>query len=224
LTQRRAGAAALVRSAAVEDPRTQAARAHFDRWSATYEQDRAARRLREIQTHALEMLELAPRDVLLDLACGTGAAVREAAATVPRAVGFDLSPAMIARARELATTLQNVEYVQGDVSGRLPFADGEYSAILCTTAFHHFPHPQNTIAEMARVLAPGGRVVIADGNRSHPAVLVIDLLLRVFQRSHVGFHSPTQLRSDLDAACFVNITTSTIWRGAYAFVRAERTR
>jgi ubiquinone/menaquinone biosynthesis C-methylase UbiE len=206
----------------VEDSRTRAARAHFDRWSATYEQDGASRWLREIQTAALQMLGLTPGDGLLDLACGTGAAVREAAATVTRAVGFDLSAAMIARARELAATFENVAFVEGDVSDRLPFADEEFTAVLCTTAFHHFPHQPETITEISRVLAPGGRLVIADANRSHPAVFVLDLLLRIFQASHVGFRSPRQLRSDLRAARFTAITTRTIWAGGYAFARAER--
>jgi ubiquinone/menaquinone biosynthesis C-methylase UbiE len=205
------GATPLIRSAGVEDPRTRAARTHFDRWSATYEQDRAARRLREIQTHALGMLELTPTDVLLDLGCGTGAAVREASASVRRAVGFDLSAVMIDRARELAGTLDNVEFLQGDVSDRLPFGDAEFTAILCTTAFHHFARQQDTIREIARVLAPLGRVVIADANRSHPAVFVLDLALRLFQRSHVGFRSPGQLSSDLRAVGLAEVTTSMIW-------------
>jgi ubiquinone/menaquinone biosynthesis C-methylase UbiE len=208
----------------VEDPRTQAARTHFDRWSATYEQDRAARRLREIQTRALEMFGLKPDDVLLDLAYGTGAVVREASATVKRAVGFDLSPAMIGRARELARPLPNAEFVQGDVSGGLPFADGEFTAILCTTAFHHFPHQPDTVAEIARVLGSSGRLLIADANRSHPAVFTLDLALRVFQPSHVGFRSPSQLRSDLRAVGFGEVATTTIWGGAYAFVRAVKRR
>jgi ubiquinone/menaquinone biosynthesis C-methylase UbiE len=215
-------AAPLVRSEGVEDPRTQAARTHFDRWSATYEQDRGGRRLREIQTHALQMLRLQPSDVLLDLGCGTGAGVREASAAVARAVGFDLSPAMIARARALADGLANVEFFEGDVSGRLPVANAEFTAVLCTTAFHHFPRQMDTIAEIARVLEPGGRLVIADANRSHPAVFVLDLALRLLQPSHVGFRSPTRLRSDLRAAGFAEATTSTIWGGAYAFVRTER--
>jgi ubiquinone/menaquinone biosynthesis C-methylase UbiE len=206
----------------VEDPRTQAARAHFDRWSATYEQDRASRRLRQIQTIALGMLALVPEDVLLDVGCGTGAAVREAAHAVKRAVGFDLSPEMIARARERAAALANVEFLEGDVSGHLPFADGEFTAVLCTTAFHHFPGPQETIPEIARVLAPGGRVLVADANRSHPAVFVLDVLLKIFQRSHVGFRSPAQLRSDLRTAGFADVAISTIWSGGYAFVKAEK--
>jgi len=214
----------LVRSGGVEDSRTQAARRHFDRWSATYEQDRASRWLREIQTHALGILALLPDDLLLDLGCGTGVAVREAATGVRRAVGLDLSPAMIARARTLASGIGNVEFLAGDVSGQLPFSDGEFTAVLCTTAFHHFPRKPDTIAEMSRVLAPGGRLVIGDANRTHPVVFVLDPLLRALQRSHVGFESPAQLRSDLYAAGFANVTTSTIWTGGYAFVRAAKRR
>jgi ubiquinone/menaquinone biosynthesis C-methylase UbiE len=206
----------------VEDARTQAARRHFDRWSATYEQDRASRRLLQIQAEALEILAPGHDDVLLDLGCGTGAAVRQAAATVARAVGFDLSPAMIARARTLGANLANVEFLEGDVSGPLPFADGEFTAILCTTAFHHFPRPRDTIAEIARVLAPDGRIVIGDANRSHPVVFVLDQLLRALQRSHVGFRSPTRLRADLCAAGLTDVTTSTIWAWGYAFTRAEK--
>jgi SAM-dependent methyltransferase len=65
--------------------------------------------------------------------------MREAANVVERAAGFDLSPAMIARARALAQGLPNVEFHQGDASGRLPFEDDRFTAILCTTAFHHSP-------------------------------------------------------------------------------------
>jgi ubiquinone/menaquinone biosynthesis C-methylase UbiE len=176
----------------VEDTRTTAARTHFDRWSETYENDSAARWLREVQTQALAALALSEYDVLLDVGCGTGAAVRDAAPTVRRAVGFDLSPGMIAQARERAAAvgIGNAEFEVGDVSGPLPFADGAFTALVCTTAFHHFPRPRDTIDEMSRVLAPGGRLVIADANRRHPAVFALDLALRVTQPSHAGFRSP----------------------------------
>ena len=206
----------------IEDSRTTAARTHFDRWSATYERGRGADRLQNVQTAALAALALMPDDALLDLGCGTGAAVREAAPVVSRAVGLDLSPAMIGQARTLAAALDNVEFRVGDVSGPLPFADGEFTAIVCTTAFHHFPHPSHTIAEMSRVLAPRGRVVIADANRRHPAVFVADLALRRLQRSHIGFRSPARLMRDLCAAGFANASACTIWGRGYAFVRAEK--
>ncbi len=131
---------------------------------------------------------------------------------------------MIAQARERAASegIGNVEFMVGDVSGPLPFADGAFTALVCTTAFHHFPRPRDTIDEMARVLAPGGRLVIADANRRHPAVFVFDLVLRVAQASHAGFRSPGQLVHDLCAAGFARVSYCTVrWR-SYAFVRAEK--
>jgi ubiquinone/menaquinone biosynthesis C-methylase UbiE len=210
----------------VEDTRTTAARAHFDRWSETYEQDSAARWLREVQTQALAALTLTGDDVLLDLGCGTGAAVRDAAPAIRRAVGFDLSPGMIAQARDRARAagLDNVDFDTGDVSGRLPYEDGAFTALVCTTAFHHFPEPSNTLAEMARVLAGGGRLVIADANRRHPAVFALDLVLRVAQPSHAGFRSPRQLMHGLCASGFAQVSYCTVrWR-SYAFVRGEKAR
>ena len=90
------------------------------------------------------------------------------------------------------------------MSGPLPFEDGAFTALVCTTAFHHFPRPRETIAEMSRVLAPGGRLVIADANRRHPTVFALDLVLRVTQRSHAGFRSPAQLMHDLCATGFAS--------------------
>ncbi len=150
--------------------------------------------------------------------------MREAARVVRRAVGFDVSPGMIAQAEARAQTagLTNVEFHQGDVSARLPFADGEFTAAVCTTAFHHFPKPLDTIAEISRVVGPTGRVVIADANRRFPAVFVLDLALRAFQPSHVGFRAPAQVMHDLCATGFASACYSTTrWR-SYAFVRAER--
>jgi ubiquinone/menaquinone biosynthesis C-methylase UbiE len=159
---------------------------------------------------------------VLDLACGTGAAVRAAALQVRRAVGFDVSAGMIAQARQRADGLPNVEFHEGDVSGPLPFAAGEFTALVCTSAFHHFPRPADTIREMSRVLGPGGRLVIADANRRHPAVFVLDLLLRRLQPSHVGYRSPGRLMHDLRSAGFERASSCTTrWR-SIAFVRAER--
>ena len=209
-------------AAPAEDSRTTASRTHFDRWSSTYESGPGAGRLQELQTAALAALGLYPDDALLDLGCGIGAAVREAAPDVRRAVGFDLSPEMIAHARSLAAGSANVEFLQGDVSSPLPFSDGEFTAIVCTTAFHHFPKPLDTIAEMSRVLARGGRVVIADFNRRHPVVFAADLVLKRLQPSHFGLRSPSQLMGDLCAAGFARVSFCTSSGRLYAFVRAER--
>jgi len=205
-----------------EDPRTGAARTHFDRWSRSYERDRSSRKLGEIQRRALARLELGDDDIFLDVGCGTGAAVREAAGSVARAVGLDLSPGMIAQARERAAGLANAEFVEGDAGAGLPFADGEFSAVLCTTAFHHFTSQREAIGEIARVLAPEGRVVIADGNPLHPGVFLLDRVLRVAQPSHVGLRSPRWLARRLRRCGLRAVSIETIWRGAFALTSARK--
>jgi ubiquinone/menaquinone biosynthesis C-methylase UbiE len=167
-------------------------------------------------------LQLRPDDAFLDIACGTGAAVRQAAGVVDRAAGFDLSPAMVARARALAQGLPNVEFHEGDASGRLPFADREFTAILCTTAFHHFPDPQSAVDELARVLAPEGRVVIGDANADRLVVRALDAFLRRFQRSHVRFHRPREIIGLLERAGLTGPGVRTVWRGGYALVSAGK--
>jgi hypothetical protein len=77
---------------------------------------------------------------------------------------------------------------------------------------------------MSRVLAPGGRVVIADFNRRHPMVFAADLALKRFQRSHFGLRSPSQLMRDLSAAGFARGSFCTTSGRLYAFVRAEKPR
>jgi len=204
------------------DERIAASQRHFDRWSTTYEHDRASRRLLELQTRALQALALAPDDELLDVACGTGAAVRAAARTVRRAVGLDLSSGMVAQAKARADAAApgNVEFIEGSAT-QMPFPDGAFTALLCTTAFHHFTEPTAAIGEMARVLAPGGRLVIGDANCAHPAVFVLDRVLRVVQRSHVGFRSPGRLQADLRAAGLRAARAETLWHGGYVLVRGD---
>jgi ubiquinone/menaquinone biosynthesis C-methylase UbiE len=205
-----------------EDSRTQAARKHFDRWSKTYESDHSAHTMQKLQLQVLEKLELGPDDVVLDVACGTGVAVREAAKLARRAVGFDVSPGMIEQARGRAEGIANADFVEGDVTSGLPFEDGEFTALLCSNAFHHFANQREAIAEIARVLAPGGRIVIADANRRQPLVFALDLVLRSTQKSHVGFRSPRWIARRLRKAGLRETTIETIWKGGYAFVEAHR--
>jgi ubiquinone/menaquinone biosynthesis C-methylase UbiE len=129
---------------------------------------------------------------------------------------------MIARAGADAEQLQNVDFHEGDIARGLPFADGEFSAMLCTSAFHHFTKQADALAEMARVLSPGGRLVIADANADELVVRLLDLLLRVFQRSHAGFRRPSRLAGDLQALRFSDLSVDTIWKGSYAIVRARK--
>ena len=198
-----------------------AARRRFDRWAKTYETDRRSRFNAKPQQAALAALALRPTDRLLDVGCGTGAAVRAAAATVERAVGVDLSPEMIARARELAVDTGGAEFVVGD-SENLPFESGAFTAVLCTASFHHYPDPTRAMAEMARVLAPSGRLVLADGVADRRAARIADRVLRVVDRGHVRLYRTDELVGLMRRTGFGNIAADRLWDGGFAVIRARR--
>ena len=104
-----------------------------------------------------------PDDTLLDLACGGGIVVCAFAPHVRHATGIDATPAMLERARALAAEkgIANVTWREGDVA-RLPYPDGAFTIVVTRFAMHHFPDPAAVFREMARVCAPGGRIVVVD--------------------------------------------------------------
>ncbi|HEX2232531.1 MAG TPA: methyltransferase domain-containing protein [Thermoleophilaceae bacterium] len=197
------------------------ARRTFDRWAGSYERDPFSRVIARLQREALEALDLREGDVLLDVGCGTGAAVRDAAKVVKRAVGVDLSPKMLESARDRATGVAGVEFVQGD-SEDLPFGDGEFTAVLCTTSLHHYPRPELAAREIARVLASGGRVVIGDGTSDAVAMKVADFLCRKFEAGHVRFHRVEELGRLLEDAGLRRTAVRSVWGGVYGLALARK--
>lgn len=96
---------------------------------------------------------------VLDVACGTGVvarAAREVVGPSGRVVGVDLSPAMLEVARDARPDL---EWMQGDAED-LPFAEAEFDVALCQSALFFFADPGRAVAEMARVVVPGGVVAL----------------------------------------------------------------
>jgi ubiquinone/menaquinone biosynthesis C-methylase UbiE len=203
-------------------PKAQAARAHYDRWADAYGRSRL---LPSLQKKALAELRPRADDRVLDVACGAGALVIEVAPRVERAVGIDLSDGMleIARSRLAADVrgLANVEFLQAP-SDALPFDSGSFTALVCTTALHHFPEPQRSIDEMARVLAPGGRLVIGDACRDSPATKLADPLYRRFEEGHVGLQRKGDIEAMLTRAGLRVTCSRHVWLHIYALVAAER--
>jgi len=100
-----------------------------------------------------------PGDVVADLGSGTGFYTDDVARHVERVYAVDLQPEMHDHYREKGLP-DNVELVTAEV-GDLPFADGELDAAFSTMTFHEFATPE-ALAEVARVLGPGGRLGICD--------------------------------------------------------------
>jgi ubiquinone/menaquinone biosynthesis C-methylase UbiE len=110
-----------------------------------------------------QSLEGAAACAALDLACGPGTFLRSLGRHVGWAVGVDITPAMLARARQEASRagLSDVSLVCGDANA-LPFADASWDVALCAYALHHLLRPEQVVREMARVVRRGGRVAIVD--------------------------------------------------------------
>lgn len=105
---------------------------------------------------------LAPSGLrVLDIGTGTGAMLPAFAAADARVVALDHSPAMLRRARLRCAGqgLDEVVYSAGDVT-RLPFADGVFDACNCSMVLHHVADPAEALAEMARTVCSGGRIMV----------------------------------------------------------------
>ena len=182
----------------------EAARRHFDEEAADYESVRRYRRLEEPRAVAAALLDPRPSDRLLDIGCGTGITVRSLASRVERAVGIDISPSMIEYAREQARGVDNVEFAVAE-SSELPFPDASLTAVLCTFSFHHYPQPEASVREMARVLVGGGRLVLADASSDHWTVRLADIVARQREPGHIRFYRSYELQRLLGQASFIDI-------------------
>ena len=114
-------------------------------------------------TLALEFSGVGADDTVLDVACGPGILACAFARVAKHVTGIDITPAMLERARQLPGErgLTNVTWRQGDVLP-LPVPDGTFTLVTSRFAFHHFLDAKAVLAEMTRVCAPGGTVLVID--------------------------------------------------------------
>ena len=102
-----------------------------------------------------------PGERILDIAAGTGTSSAAFGSTGATVVALDFSPGMVAEGRRRHPQL---EFVVGDAEN-LPFGDDEFDAVTISFGLRNVQHPDRALAEMYRVLKPGGRVVICEFSR-----------------------------------------------------------
>ena len=125
----------------------------------------SARHSSRVATQTVERLRLAdpqPGQRLLDVGCGNGAAAILAATTLGLdAVGVDIDPDQIEAANTDPARPAGVTFLVADATA-LPFRDGEFDLVYSNKTTHHIPDWPQALAEMARVLKPGGRLLYSD--------------------------------------------------------------
>jgi ubiquinone/menaquinone biosynthesis C-methylase UbiE len=149
---------------------TQDTKAHFDRlstrWSCNYDSRSGA--MRQRISRFIDALAGLPRNAhLLDFGCGSGDITRALAAEGFAMAGIDLSSAMIATARRQSGTTGIDWAVAEPGAVALPFADMAFDGALASSVLEYHPDPAAQLAELARVLKPGGVLVFTVPDMSH---------------------------------------------------------
>jgi ubiquinone/menaquinone biosynthesis C-methylase UbiE len=149
----------------------------FNDRAASYEAGRLGQLHRDFADRAIRIaLAVAPAPArVLDVGSGTGYALRQLAAALPNATeltGVDAAPEMVRVANEAggaggAIELDGaggdlrVRFIEGTAE-RLPVADASVDLVISTTSFDHWADQRAGLAECARVLVPGGHLVLSD--------------------------------------------------------------
>lgn len=137
-------------------------RAEFTHQTESFARNRVATAAETLDV----VVDLVPEDreaSWIEVACGPAVISRALAAKVGRVRGIDLTPAMIEKAREEAARegVDNVEFSVGDATA-LEFDDASFDGAVTRLSFHHIPAPRRVLEEMARVVRPGGWVIVSD--------------------------------------------------------------
>jgi len=120
-----------------------------------------------LRSRTADLVCVAPGEAVLDIGCGTGdltIQIRRRAGTSGRIVGIDAAPEMVARARKKALQRDLTIEFRVEPVEALTFADQTFDVVVCSLVFHHLPDTlkRQGLAEIRRVLKPGGRFILVD--------------------------------------------------------------
>lgn len=125
---------------------------------------------------------------VLDVATGGGHVARTLAPHVSTVIATDLTKPMLEAARRYmaSQSLSNVYFVQADAES-IPFLDDTFDVVTCRIAAHHFPNPSLFVEDSARVLKPGGRLLIVDNLSpdDRPSADFMNTFERMRDESHI---------------------------------------
>lgn len=206
-----------------------ATRGRLIRWAAYYDPFVSlltlGRRTRLRRT-TVALAQIQPGEQILEVGCGTGDVALAASVHVGETgsvVGIDPSPEMIAVARAKAGRAARVVDFQMGAIEALPFPDHTFDVVLSSLMMHHLPDDlkREGLAEVARVLKPGGRLLIVDMKRptGRPGRVLTALAMHGNMRSGIQDLPPM-----LHMAGFSGVDTGETGFRLLGFVRAQTSR
>lgn len=149
-------------------------------------------------------VEFTGDEKVLELACGTGALTFRLLEEWPELniIGLDISRGMLLKARNRLG--HQFPLLRADVH-ELPFPASEFDVVISCNAFHYWRHPQVSLREASRVLAPGGRFIVTDWCDDYIACRLCDYYLRLFDQAHFRMYGSAEFRELLESASFSRI-------------------
>jgi ubiquinone/menaquinone biosynthesis C-methylase UbiE len=179
---------------------TEAAAAYFERVAGEWDALRGGYFTEALRDAAISQAYLRPDAVVADVGSGTGFMAAGLAPRVAQVIALDGSRAMLDVARSNLAAFDNVTYRVAD-GASLPLVDGAVDAVFANMVLHHCPDPAGAIGEMARLLRPGGRLVITDMDRHDHTWMREEMA-----DEWLGFER-SEVRSLLREAGLVNVRT-----------------
>jgi 2-polyprenyl-3-methyl-5-hydroxy-6-metoxy-1,4-benzoquinol methylase len=162
------------------------------------------------QDKFLAWLDLTAGKAVLDVACGAGGpTLRIAALTVCVVIGVDVHEQAILTARSLASQhgLQSrADFRVVDAEGQLPFADASFDAITCIDAINHLPERPRVLADWARMLKPGARLLFTDPTVVTGPLSNAEIAVRSSSGSYLFV--PRNYDEQIIASCGLRLVTS----------------
>jgi ubiquinone/menaquinone biosynthesis C-methylase UbiE len=137
-------------------------REYFDQVASQWNEMRKRFFGEGVRRAAIQAAQISSVSLVADIGTGTGFLAEAALAAGARVIGIDSSEGMLAQVRERFAG-KNFEARVGEIDA-LPLHDGEVDAVMANMVLHHAPDPPHAILEMARVLKPGGRLIITDAD------------------------------------------------------------
>ncbi|MGA2883997.1 MAG: methyltransferase domain-containing protein [Halobacteriota archaeon] len=164
------------------------------------------------QRKLVSLLQLGDNPYLLDLACGTGWALRYAANRTNgqgEFYGVDNSSKMIAQAQAKSQSCGSLHFYKARVEA-LPFDDDFFHVVMSSNAFHHFSNPEKALREANRLLKPRGKLYILDITANNAFMRLVDRFGRKVEPAHVKLYSTKEFQALFERAGLCYITSKRI--------------
>lgn len=138
---------------------------HFNSNAKEYDNSFDGKFVKVMYQSLLEELEKDEKGKLLDVGCGTGNVLCKLVNGKRELFGIDLSENMVEESKKRMGKDADIKVADAE---HIPYKDNTFDTLVCNASFHHYPHPEEVLREMKRVLKNGGKLLIGEGYTMQP--------------------------------------------------------